>query len=131
MDSFMVSAAQIKMEESTRSVSGLAQLIIRPMHILLPGPGIAIGYTESTHIYKATAQASCTLSSPELSLLFYFLFFFIGYNLNVHNPHTPHSYHTYTRVRIRTHAKKRLGGSLVSSTRETRSTTKRARGRGV
>ena len=72
----MVSAAQIKMEESTRSVSGLAQLIIRPMHILLPGPGIAIGYTESTHIYKATAQASCTLSSTFFPLLL--SIFFIG-----------------------------------------------------
>ena len=49
--------------------------------------------------------------------------FFIGCNLDAHNPHSHHM----TRVRVRIHAKKRLGGSLASGAWETRSTIERAR----
>jgi hypothetical protein len=35
--------------------------------------------------------------------------FLIRYNLDAHNPHTSHSHHTHTHMRVRTHAKKRLG----------------------
>ena len=56
------------------------------------------------------------------------VFFLIGYSLDAHNPHshhththtgynlnahTPHSHHSHTHMRVRTHAKKRLGGAPV------------------
>ena len=52
------------------------------------------------------------------------LLFLIGYNWT----HTTHTLtpHAHTRVRVCTHTKK-LGDSLASSARETRSTTERAR----
>ena len=54
--------------------------------------------------------------------------FFDRYNLDVHNPHnstlTPHA---HTRVRVCTHTKNRLGGSIASSVPQTCSITKRAK----
>jgi hypothetical protein len=54
--------------------------------------------------------------------------FFIRYNFGHTQPtHSTLTPYVHTRVRVRTHAKKRLEGSLASSAQETRSTTERAR----